>query len=146
MPTTTHHSRVSELWNRNQDHQGNHETGKNLEYRVADLEGHLEKSDSRSRRTGPLDLNHYRMVNEVWHYSSVDWGHKCVEFSAFSPWTPANAGQSCALGTILSITPGRTCRETSSPVDEVKVDLRENVCGHGLSFAMMVLESFTVML
>ena len=24
-----------------------------------------------------LDLNHYRLVNEVWYYCSVDWGSKC---------------------------------------------------------------------
>ena len=24
-----------------------------------------------------LDINHYKMVNEVWHYYSVDWGNNC---------------------------------------------------------------------
>ena len=24
-----------------------------------------------------LDMNHYRIVNEVWYYCSVDWGTKC---------------------------------------------------------------------
>ena len=24
-----------------------------------------------------LDMNHYRMVNEVWYYCSVDWGNRC---------------------------------------------------------------------
>ena len=24
-----------------------------------------------------LDLNHYKMVNEVWHFYSVDWGTNC---------------------------------------------------------------------
>lgn len=24
-----------------------------------------------------LDMNHYRMVNEVWYYCSVDWGTRC---------------------------------------------------------------------
>lgn len=24
-----------------------------------------------------LDLNHYNIVNEVWHYCSVDWGSRC---------------------------------------------------------------------
>ncbi len=27
-----------------------------------------------------LDLNHYKMVNEVWHYYSVDWGTNCRSF------------------------------------------------------------------
>jgi hypothetical protein len=25
-----------------------------------------------------LDLNHYRIVNELWHFMSVDWGHRCM--------------------------------------------------------------------
>ena len=25
----------------------------------------------------PLDINHYHIVDEVWHYCSVDWGSKC---------------------------------------------------------------------
>lgn len=25
----------------------------------------------------PLNLNHYRIVDEVWHFCSVDWGFKC---------------------------------------------------------------------
>lgn len=27
-----------------------------------------------------LDLSHYRIVNELWHFMSVDWGHKCRSF------------------------------------------------------------------
>lgn len=26
-----------------------------------------------------LDLSHYRVVEEVWHYCSVDWSNKCTE-------------------------------------------------------------------
>lgn len=26
---------------------------------------------------GTMDLNHYRFVNQVWHYNSVDSGTKC---------------------------------------------------------------------
>lgn len=26
---------------------------------------------------GNMDLNHYRFVNHVWHYNSVDVGNKC---------------------------------------------------------------------
>lgn len=85
VPTTTHHSRVSELWSPSKDRENNQETEKGIGNLVADLEGHLETSDSRSRRRGPLDLNHYRIVNEVWHYSSVDWGHKCMSFYALDP-------------------------------------------------------------
>ena len=28
-----------------------------------------------------LDLNHYRIVNELWNFTSVDWGHKCERFA-----------------------------------------------------------------
>ena len=31
-----------------------------------------------------LDLNHYRIVNELWHFMSVDWGHHCNCFVDFS--------------------------------------------------------------
>ena len=24
------------------------------------------------------DLTHYHIVDEVWHWSSVDWGRRCV--------------------------------------------------------------------
>lgn len=30
-------------------------------------------------RPPPLDLSHYRLVEEVWHYCSVDWNNKCSE-------------------------------------------------------------------
>lgn len=26
---------------------------------------------------GSVDLNHYRFINHVWHYNSVDFGPKC---------------------------------------------------------------------
>ena len=84
---TRHHSRISELWNANHDHSDDQETEKSLQTRVMDLEGYLDKPVGRSRRTGPLDLNHYRIVNEVWHFASVDWGHKCTACSAQSPDT-----------------------------------------------------------
>ena len=25
-----------------------------------------------------LDLSHYKLVEEVWHYCSVDWSNKCM--------------------------------------------------------------------
>lgn len=33
--------------------------------------------DQPASHTVGLDLNHYRIVNEVWYYCSVDWGSKC---------------------------------------------------------------------
>ena len=29
-----------------------------------------------------LDLSHYKLIDEVWHYCSVDWGEKCEQL----PW------------------------------------------------------------
>ncbi|MCJ1305133.1 hypothetical protein MMC08_007947 [Hypocenomyce scalaris] len=35
-------------------------------------------------KDGGLDLSHYKIINEVWHYSSVDWGHRylCVGYNS----------------------------------------------------------------
>jgi len=46
---------------------------------AADVEGRLSSLEQRSiRSTRPsLDLNHYRIVDDVWHFSSVDWGRNC---------------------------------------------------------------------
>jgi len=139
VPTITHHSRISELWHQNQDHSDGHEPEKTLQNHVMDLEGHLQKLDSRSSRTGPLDLNHYRIVNEVWYYSSVDWGHKCKALSRNFEYL-THVEQFSALATILSIILERTCRKTPRPAEGVRIDLLENGYGHGLSFATMVLE------
>lgn len=42
----------------------------------SDLESN-EKGNEASEHAANLDVNHYRMVNEVWYYCSVDWGSKC---------------------------------------------------------------------
>lgn len=42
----------------------------------------LEKdgmATSISPRPNMPDLSHYRLVEEVWHYCSVDWSNKCTE-------------------------------------------------------------------
>ncbi len=36
-----------------------------------------------SFRPPALDLSHYRLVEEVWHYCSVDWSDKCTRTIAF---------------------------------------------------------------
>ena len=43
----------------------------------------VESRDSPGLDTMPsaLDLNHYRIVNELWNFTSVDWGHKCKSSS-----------------------------------------------------------------
>ena len=46
-----------------------------------DVEKNLEAESTEATQDvvvdQPLDLNHYRLVNEVWHYSSVDPGKRC---------------------------------------------------------------------
>ena len=49
---------------------------KSVESHTSDIEAHEMVNASRSKASG-LDLNHYRVVNEVWHYCSVDWGSRC---------------------------------------------------------------------
>jgi hypothetical protein len=42
-----------------------------------DLEGNVKMTDEVEVRAGTLDLNHYRIVDEVWHFCSTDWGLRC---------------------------------------------------------------------
>ena len=42
-----------------------------------DAESH-EMQDGSEAPERMLNLNHYRIVNELWHFMSVDWGHKCT--------------------------------------------------------------------
>lgn len=37
------------------------------------------------KRGGP-DLSHWRIVDEVWHYSSVDWGKRCEFLLENASW------------------------------------------------------------
>ena len=37
-----------------------------------------EAAGSEAGRSKHPDLNHYRLVNDVWHYMSVDWGYDCT--------------------------------------------------------------------
>ena len=47
-----------------------------------------EKNDfstkSLADATATLDLSHYKLINEVWHYCSVDWGHRylCLGYNS----------------------------------------------------------------
>lgn len=47
-----------------------------LQKQGSDIESH-EMSDDVEHSRQKLDLNHYRIVNEIWHFISVDWGHRC---------------------------------------------------------------------
>lgn len=54
---------------------------KSMDTHSSDPEAH-EMEESR-RNDRPLDLNHYRIVDEVWHFCSVDWGSKCEALSGY---------------------------------------------------------------
>ena len=80
-PTTPHPpSRIQEFLHVTQSRTNSHETNKGVELKVVDLEGRSTSLERRSHLMDPLDLNHYNLVNQVWHYSSVDWGHKCMTY------------------------------------------------------------------
>ena len=53
---------------------------KSTDTHSADLEKD-EKGLPVLTRLPMLDLNHYKMVNEVWHFYSVDWGTNCRPFA-----------------------------------------------------------------
>lgn len=48
-------------------------------FKLADSQSNdIEKTnDTQEQDPGMIDLNHYRVINNVWHFFSVDWGHKC---------------------------------------------------------------------
>ena len=37
----------------------------------------VELEEATTVAAGILDLNHYRIVNEIWHFTSMDRGYKC---------------------------------------------------------------------
>ncbi|KZF26495.1 hypothetical protein L228DRAFT_279684 [Xylona heveae TC161] len=53
---------------------------------VTDAEVGIQMTERKSAETSALrlDLNHYHLVDEVWHYSSVDWGrsYMCLGFNS----------------------------------------------------------------
>lgn len=40
-------------------------------------------SDVESELESELNLNYYHLVNEVWHFCSVDWGSRCKTSKSF---------------------------------------------------------------
>lgn len=56
-----------------------------------------EKAIPRQVRSPMLDLSHYKVVNQVWHYCSVDWGSKylCIGYNSLSDTkiTPDNKAE-----------------------------------------------------
>ena len=53
-----------------------------------------------------LDLNHYKMVNEVWHFYSVDWGTNCRSFIMISSETWLTVKDLCIGYNSISDTDG----------------------------------------
>ncbi|KAI9808671.1 MAG: hypothetical protein M1825_003823 [Sarcosagium campestre] len=49
------------------------------------------QSESRDQT---LDLNHYRLVDDVWHYCSVDWGDKCEATNVCIGYNALHSGPS----------------------------------------------------
>ncbi|MCJ1399472.1 hypothetical protein MMC11_002674 [Xylographa trunciseda] len=49
-----------------------------------DIERDHERIYIPSTQSEAIDLNHYTIVNEVWHYASVDWGSKylCIGYNS----------------------------------------------------------------
>lgn len=54
---------------------------KSEESHSKDIES-LEMNVASKPRVGELDLNYYHLVNEVWHFCSVDWGSRCKPMDA----------------------------------------------------------------
>ena len=71
-----------------------------------------------------LDLNHYKMVNEVWHYYSVDWGTNCRSFIMISSETRLTIKDLCIGYNSISDTDGsqelssEDVQNTSSVIDD----------------------------
>ena len=53
----------------------------NQAHTLSKLESDVESQEMKANPNSAamrLDLNHYRIVNEIWHFISVDWGHRCT--------------------------------------------------------------------
>ena len=48
---------------------------KSAESHSDDIESH--EMSYLGTRAGEIDLNFYRLINDVWHFNSVDWGSRC---------------------------------------------------------------------
>lgn len=58
---------------------------KSVESHSGDIESHHEMEKLKSQ-AGELDLNYYRLVDEVWHFCSVDWGSRCRFLESLLNW------------------------------------------------------------
>ncbi|SLM37579.1 hypothetical protein LPUS_07476 [Lasallia pustulata] len=141
----TPRSRMHEMWHHQKEME---QTSRQSQ--ASDPESVLEMANVESTGRTALDISHYNIINEVWHYSSVDWGHEylCVGYnSLFNTHTgqeprPAYTKQNhpegkrlwtwlilCIDGTVISMHenpfPGHQGTSTATQKDQLKI-IRKN--------------------
>ena len=84
--TATHHSRL-DFWHTPKPRPN---VEKIIQEKSIDIERDHERIENPSTQSEAIDLNHYTIVNEVWHYASVDWGSKCKIYP--QPSSVVNSG------------------------------------------------------
>ena len=72
VPLANHQSRRRDVINRFKFER------QSFESQVADMEMTLA-TDSTATHAMGADINHYRLVDEIWYYCSVDWGTRCID-------------------------------------------------------------------
>ncbi|MCJ1389178.1 hypothetical protein MMC18_002033 [Xylographa bjoerkii] len=80
VPITTHHNR-RDFWHTPKPRP---DLEKTFQEKSIDIERDHEIVESPSTQSEAIDLSHYTIVNEVWHYASVDWGNKylCIGYNS----------------------------------------------------------------
>ncbi|MCJ1281645.1 hypothetical protein MMC26_000966 [Xylographa opegraphella] len=80
VPTTAHYRRL-DFWHTPKTRSN---LEKVIQEKSIDIERDHERIDDPSTQSEAIDLNHYTIVNEVWHYASVDWGSKylCIGYNS----------------------------------------------------------------
>ncbi|MCJ1478643.1 hypothetical protein MMC13_007324 [Lambiella insularis] len=88
VPSTLPHGRL-DFWHSSKGHVSirhadARDAEKVIQDKSLDLEGHHDGDKHPATESQAIDLNHYTIVNEVWHYASVDWGHKylCIGYNS----------------------------------------------------------------
>ena len=86
--------------------------------RTEDLEMTPTREQPPSHATS-LDMNHYRMVNEVWYYCSVDWGTRCKGSVRYEIRRLTCSRSLCRLQLSIACR-SCTCRRGSAPTTHSK--------------------------
>ena len=77
---TPHVWRVRQALNqRSRKYQHSQSEAQNQAQALSKLDSDVESQEMKTNPNSAamrLDLNHYRIVNEIWHFISVDWGHR----------------------------------------------------------------------